>query len=121
MSKHYIKDIGEVNYIGCVDSVTMGTYDVSELETITKCYSEKFVKDLQQQITDLKSQLAEKDKEQNQKAIEQLEKVKGILIQNADEIGEEYKEDYFMISLGNVKNIIDQQINKLKGKVEDER
>lgn len=76
MSKHYIKDIGEVNYIGCVDSVTMGTYDVSELETITKCYSEKFVKDLQQQITDLKSQLAEKDKEQNQKAIEQLEKLK---------------------------------------------
>lgn len=76
MSKHYIKDIGEVNYIGCVDSVTMGTYDVSELETITKCYSEKFVKDLQQQITDLKSQLAEKDKEQNQKALEQLEKLK---------------------------------------------
>lgn len=76
---------------------------------------------LQNKIIDLKSQLAEKDKEQNQKALEQLEKVKGILIQNADEIGEEYKEDYFMISLGNVKNIIDQQINKLKGKVEDER
>lgn len=51
---------------------------------------------------------------QNQKAIEQLEKVKETLIQNADEIGEEYKEDYFMISLGNVKNIIDNQIEELK-------
>lgn len=53
---------------------------------------------------------------QNEKAIEQLEKVKEILIQNADEIGEEYKEDYFMISLGNVKNIIDNQIKQLKEK-----
>lgn len=92
------------------------------------------------QISDLKSQLAEKDKEieslklerdnavscanmfkvaiienQNQKSIEQLEEVKESLIQNADEIGEEYKEDYFMISLGNVKSIIDQQISLLKG------
>lgn len=47
-------------------------------------------------------------------AVEQLEKMKERLIQNADEIGEEYKEDYFMISLGNVKNIIDNQIKQLK-------
>lgn len=52
---------------------------------------------------------------QNQKAIECLEKVKETLIQNADEIGEEYREDYFMINLGNVKRIIDSQISELKG------
>lgn len=32
MSKHYIKDIGEVEYIGHVDSITMGTYDIEEIE-----------------------------------------------------------------------------------------
>lgn len=92
---------------------------------------EKQLIDLQSQLAEkeeLKQQLAEKEKEieyqesmkilavknQNQKAIEQLEKVKEILIQNADEIDEEYKEDYFMISLSNVKNIIDNQIKQLK-------
>ena len=123
MSKHYIKDIGEVNYIGCVDSVTMGTYDVSELETITKCYSEKFVKDLQQQITDLKSQLAEKEKEieyqesmkilavknQNQKAIEQLEKVKDYFIEGYA-VCKNFSDFYW-----NFTEQIDNQINGLKG------
>lgn len=56
----------------------------------------------------------QEDQDKISLALEQLEKVKEILIQNADEIGEEYKEDYFMISLGNVKNIINNQIRQLK-------
>ena len=96
----------------------------------------------EKRIVELKKQLAEKEKEieelklkldiraislqnfniermqANQDkisfALEQLEKVKETLIQNADDIGEEYKEDYFMISLGNVKNIINNQINVLR-------
>ena len=90
------------------------------------------------QIADLEAKLAEKENEynnkciyeakfrktlgnwQNQTAIEELEKVKETLIQNADEIGEEYKEDYFMISLGNIKRIIDQQIKSLKGGINNE-
>ena len=96
----------------------------------------------EKRIVELKKQLAEKEKEieelklkldiraislqnfniermqANQDkisfALEQLEKVKETLIQNADDIGEEYKEDYFMISLGNVKNIINNQINELR-------
>lgn len=109
----------------------------TKLHEYIRCALEDY-NDNQKEIIELKQQLAEKDEEaqeiyemynqerkknwlNNRKhqdkisfALEQLEKVKEILIQNADEIGEEYKEDYFMISLGNVKNIIDNQIKQLK-------
>lgn len=52
----------------------------------------------------LKQQLAEKDKEQNQKAIEQLEKVKELCIKDMT-----ICEDYFAI-----EKILDQQIKELK-------
>lgn len=41
-----------------------------------ECYEKEQPKELIKQISDLQLQLAEKEKEQNQKAIEQLEKVK---------------------------------------------
>lgn len=52
---------------------------------------------------------------QNSKAIEVLEKVREIFIQSADEIGEEYREDYFSLTLGNIKRIINNQITELRG------
>ena len=47
-------------------------------------------------------------------AVEQLEKVKEIFIQNVDAIGVEYKDDCcFMLSLGWVKKVIKNQIAEL--------
>lgn len=65
-------------------------------------------------LEDYKEQYFKVNQDKISFAVEQLEKVKETLIQNADEIGDEYKEDYFMISLGNVKNIIDNQIKAIK-------
>lgn len=50
---------------------------VNGMKLCAKCYQETFGEtDKDRKIADLQSQLAEKDKEQNQKAIEQLEKLK---------------------------------------------
>lgn len=89
-----------------------------EIENLTEELDDKnFCKDFVDLYTEnkLKTQMLNENwKDKISFTIQQLEKVKETLMQNADEIGEEYKEDYFMISLGNIKNIIDNQIKQLK-------
>lgn len=56
MSKHYIKDIGEIEYLGHEDSVTMGTYDIEEIEKSNENKVEIIWKQ-SQQIEKLKDKL----------------------------------------------------------------
>ena len=70
----------------------------------------------EQENQQLKKQLAEKEKEQNQKAIEQLEKVKEIIDKNCFY---NMSGDCRIFYKLEVDYQINQRINKLKGKVED--
>lgn len=120
---------------------------VNGMDFCAKCYQETFGEtDKDRQIADLQSQLAEKDKEieelhtqieqmakdytseiafytgtENQKALEQLEKVKDIILNerkitsfNFDTFNKGKDTALFWLN-----EQINQQINELKGKVED--
>ena len=65
-------------------------------------------------VEDLERELDKCDQDKISFALEQLEKVKEIFIQNVDAMGVEYRDDYFMLSLGWVKKVIDNQIKQLK-------
>lgn len=85
----------------------------------------RFANEKEQQISDLQSQLIEKDKEQNQKAIERLEEVKNIIKIKVKSIDERLDDLNIKIvcestserisTYEEIIQQIDQQINELKG------
>ena len=84
-------------------------------------------KECQSQISDLEAKLAEKDKQQNQKAIEQLEKVREFCEKELKECDKllktEFEDDFYIQSVMaresmcfDFRRTIDSQIKQLKGK-----
>ena len=75
MSEHYIKDIGKVEYVGHEDSVTMGTYNIEEIEKSNKNKVD-IIWEQSQQIEKLKEKLKKSNQEKIKFAIDELRCVK---------------------------------------------
>ena len=95
---------------------------VNGMKFCAKCYQETFGEtDKDRKIADLEAKLAEKDKQQNQKAIEQLEKVKEfvsrqlfITTKGCSDLDEAEAKGCNELREETIKEI-DNQINELKG------
>lgn len=75
MSVHYIKYIGKVEYLGHEDSLTMGTYDIEEMEKSNENKVD-IIWEQSQQIDKLKEELKESKQEKIKFAIAELRNVK---------------------------------------------
>ena len=95
---------------------------VNGMKFCAKCYQETFGEtDKDRKIADLEAKLAEKDKQQNQKAIEQLKKVKEfvsrqlfITTKGCSDLDEAEAKGCNELREETIKEI-DNQINELKG------